>query len=275
MNIAFFIQQTWKDQNAITPNNGFLKAGIKVIKKLNGNLEVVDEDSLFEKIKFEFTLIKTYLQLAVSYSQFSEHKKALNCGRKCLFYFTSLTNNVKNIFAEDGKLFNFTFSNLSDINNAKFKNEGLEQDFLSILEEILQINEFIERIMTYFEQNNIDYINKLNLSDLDGIALEPRLRKLNPDWLSNISIANFMHVEYVSLRKINHTISFEEIYTEAFLSLIVMLGATIYFMISTENRFLCMDTSTTQNTPSSFKIKPVFEKTSFQKIRKTKKFTFR
>lgn len=151
----------------------------------------------------------------------------------------------------------------------------MERDFLNILEEILQINEFIDKTMTYFEQNNIDYINRFNLADLDSIVLAFKDKKLNPDWLSNISIANFMHVEYVPLKKINHTISFDEIYTEAFISLIVMLGATIYFMISTENRFICMDLPDNQNVPDTFKIKPVFEKTSFQKIRKTKKFNFR
>lgn len=242
---------------------------------MNGRLDVVDENTLYDKIKYEFTLIKSYLQLAVSYSQFGEHKKALSCGRKCLFYFTSLTNNIKNIFGTESRMFNITFSNLSENNKSKFKNIGLERDFVNILEEVLQINEFIEKTLTCFEQNNVDYINRLNLCDLDSIVLAFKNKKLNPDWLSNISIANFMHVEYVPLKKINHTISFEEIYTEAFLSLIVMLGATIYFMISTENRFICLDAPSNSNTPNSFKIKPVFEKTSFQKIRKTKKFNFR
>lgn len=273
--MAYFIQQNWKEESALTPNNSHIKAAIKTIKKVNSNIDVCDEETLYDKIKFEFTLIKSYLQLAVSYSQFSEHKKALNCGRKCLFYFTSLTNNIKNIFATEGRLFNFTFSDVSNPKNDKFKNDSLEHDFQNILEEILRINEFVEKVLNCFEQNNMDYINKLNLSDLDAIVPTVKDKKLDPDWLPNITIANFMHVEYVSLKKINHTISFEEIYTEAFLSLIVMLGATIYFMISTENRFMCIETQISQNTCSSFTIKPVFEKTNFQKIRKTKRFNFR
>lgn len=275
MNIAYFIQQTWREQSTITPNSAFLKAAIKVIKKMNSKLDVIDEEGLYQKIKFEFTLIKSYLQQAVSYSQFNEHKKALNCGRKCLFYYTSLTNNIKNIFLSEGKPFSFTFGNEMEVKHSKIKNVNLQQDFQSMLDEILQINEFIEKVLICFEQNNVDYIKKLNLSDLDAAPLVMKDKKLAPEWLSNISISNFMHVEYVPFKKINHNISFDEIYTEAFLSLVIMLGATIYFMISTENRFLSLDLPVGQSTTVGYKIKPVFEKTSFQKVRKTKKFNFR
>lgn len=215
------------------------------------------------------------MQLAVSFSQLNEHKKALSCGRKCLYYFTSLANNLKNIFVNGDKLFNITTSTLTDISRNKLKNNTLQHEFLTILEEILRINEFIEKILVYFEQNNIDGINKINLEDLNSFSLLFKEKKFNPDWLPNISIVNFMHVEYLSLKKINHTILFGEIYTETFLSLILMLGATIYFMISTENRFMCIELASNHNTTNNFKIKPIFEKTSFQNIRKTKKFNFR
>jgi len=118
-------------------------------------------------------------------------------------------------------------------------------------------------------------LSKAAFDNFDSIAPAMKERKLQPSWLQNISIANFMHVEYVSLQKINHTISFDEIYTEAFLSLVVMLASTIYFMVSTENRFVCMEVPSCDSTPTKRKIKPIFEKSNYQNIRKTKEFSFR
>lgn len=256
-------------------NSSLLKTAIKTIKKTNAKTEIIDQDSLYYKIKLEFTLIKTYLQLAVSYSQFSEHKKALSCGRKCLFYFTTLCNNIKNIFIDDGTLFNFSFNKTTKLNSDKQDQKDLEKAFLNILDVILNINDFIERNLTYFEQNNIEHINQLSSNDLDSISFDFLCKKFNPTWLSGISITNFLHSEYVSLKNIDHTITFDEMYTEAFLSLIIMLSSTIYFMVATENRFICLETFSNENTQAGFKIKPVFEKTNFQKIRKTKKFGFR
>ena len=261
INIAFFLQQERREESQ--SNVEHIKAAVKALKRASKNLPA-NEESLFEKIKFEFTLIKSYLQLAVAHSQRGSHKEALGSGRKCLFYFTSLVHNVRNLFIEEPR-------NVSErVRTAREADPELTDRFKHTLSDVLQISNFVERILLHKEQNDLTFLQSLDLTELDNLPIGSQGKaKLNPPWLENVSVANFMHVEYVPLSKIGHTISFGEVFTEAFLSLLLMLAGTVYFVVSTENRFLCLEGETLS------KIKPVFEKTQLQKLRKEKTFMFR
>ena len=50
-----------------------------------------------------------------------------------------------------------------------------------------------------------------------------------------------MHIEYVYLDKLNLPITFDEIFSEGFLAILISLISIIYFMISTENRLYLID----------------------------------
>ena len=64
---------------------------------------------------------------------------------------------------------------------------------------------------------------------------------LNTPWMNNVNINNFMHIEYYSREKFMHNINIKEIFSEGFLSLVVMLNICIFFVLSTEQRILCMN----------------------------------
>ena len=42
-------------------------------------------------------LTKSYLQLAASYSQFNDHRRALFYGKKCLSFLNSISKNIENL----------------------------------------------------------------------------------------------------------------------------------------------------------------------------------
>lgn len=56
-----------------------------------------------------------------------------------------------------------------------------------------------------------------------------------------MSIAYFMHIQYVTLKKINHEIQPKEIFSPTFFCLFVLLSSSLLFMISTENRLICIE----------------------------------
>lgn len=261
INIAYFLQQRWRETGSVATNMSSIKEAIKVIKKVNSRL-AKDGKQLFGNVKFEFTLIKSYLQLAVSHSQFGDHHKALKCGRKCIFFFTSLINNIKRIFVVKEK------EEPSNPKRKENRNRKLIEEFNKTLSVLLKVNRFVETVLLHSERNDTEFLDNLDFSDFDDLFIEGREPKLQPEWLDSISVANFMHVEYVPLRKIDHNIDFEEISTESFLSLLLLLAATLYFMISTEKR-LC------GSNDNDFKIRPLFEQSQTQHIQKQKGFVFR
>lgn len=70
-----------------------LEKAVLLIRRTN-EFQPKTEEQIFNKIKFEFTLIKNYLQMAASKSQFSFHDKALELGSTCLSYILKITRNI-------------------------------------------------------------------------------------------------------------------------------------------------------------------------------------
>lgn len=82
-----------------------------------------------------------------------------------------------------------------------------------------------------------------------------------------------MHVEYIQMEKINIEITLTEIFSEDFLSILITLSSIVYFLIATENR-LNLISQFQFNQESSFKIKNLFEKNHYDKVKKMKKYIF-
>ena len=70
-----------------------LKRAIKIIKSVNKK-SVATTAEVFERLKYEFTLIKNYLQMAAARSQFNNHHKALKHGHKCIEYILRIVRQI-------------------------------------------------------------------------------------------------------------------------------------------------------------------------------------
>ena len=258
----------------MTQNIEYIKKGIKIIKNEINIKEIKSSDDLFIKIKFYYTLINNYLQLAASYSQFDNHNNALNCGKICLNYFSLMIKEVKTLILSKRTDYNFFFEDFDEIKNLLNTKLDLKQDFLNYFDLILEINEEVEIGLNNFKQDNDSEISQKTCAKLAKIKIDYKIIPMKIEWVKTISIAYFMHMQYINLKKINHILKFKEIFSETFFSLIVMLTSTIYFMISTENRFNCLEQNSDFSPLNSFKIKMLFEKNHFQRIKKMKKFIF-
>lgn len=83
--------------------------------------------------------------------------------------------------------------------------------------------------------------------------------KLKPVWIEKINVSNFFNVEYILWDKLNQAIGYEDVFTDIFLSLIIMISSMILFLISRENRLVCiMENKKIQNSDVN-KLKPIFE----------------
>lgn len=82
-----------------------------------------------------------------------------------------------------------------------------------------------------------------------------------------------MHVEYSYLKKLSLSINFQEVFYEGFLSILISLTAVVYFMIATENRlYIILNNKIDDN--KMFKIRSIFERNHFEKLRKMKRYVF-
>lgn len=252
-----------KDGKIYKDKNNFEESKLNYFKD-KINVEKLKNELAYDDIKFEYTIVKNYLQLAASNSQLDKNLKSIKCGKRAVYYFSKMMTNLNCIFQDCKKK--------NDQKNLILKsNSELKNNFHEFFNLIIKMNNLVLSSLKYLEDDNF------NLHDffLEIHEIEKLLKKksFNSPWMKNISISNFMHVEYFTYTKISHMITFNEIFTEGFLSLNLMLISTIYFMLATENRLICFKENDI-NGKNNFKIKPVFEKTHFEKIKKTKKFIF-
>ena len=236
------------------------------MKKLNE----YNTENLLKTLKYEFNLIKLYLQLSVTYSQIGNHEKALNCGKKCLRYFSSMINSLDNILKVNKNNFGSKFHEFFDVIN---KDLNLKNKFNDFLDFGKKIGFYLQNVLLSFDQKNSEFFQKDPF--FNNINYEDVLKKenLKPIWLKKLTISNFMHVEFILWNKITEKVKFDDIFSEIFLSLIIMLSSTIFFMISTENRLLSIN-ETNINQSNGNKIKSIFEKNILNELKKNKRFIF-
>jgi hypothetical protein len=233
-------------------------------------IENIEKSSkVFSDIKFEYTMVKNYLQLGASNSQLDRNEKAVKCGKKSLYYFSKMLTNLHFVFNKANSVSENILQTQDKIKLGK--NEELKKDFNDFFNSTIKINNLILTSLKKLDRKEFNLHEFfVQIHEIEK-SLQKRVFKSN--WMKNISIGNFMHVEFFTLKKISHEITFNEIFTEGFLSLIIMLVSTVYFMLSTENRIICFRENEI-NGKSQFKIKPIFEKTHLEKLKKTKKFVF-
>lgn len=110
------------------------------------------------------------------------------------------------------------------------------------------------------------------LAEFDEIRFEGRVPGLDPIWLKNVSISSFTHVEYIVMDKLRHRITFDEIFSKEFLSLLLLINSSVFFLIATENRFVCRDQALAQM--SSARIKTIFQRNVRHQMRKMRRYAF-
>ena len=273
INISYLIQQKWKETNEQAINYGHIKQAIRSLKSLYEEIPGSTENEVFQKIKLEFTISKSYLQLAASYSQFFKHSKALSCARKSLEYLNHLLNNLQNLLDKKSLSLDLSFDHSSEHSRFIDENTELKQQFLQFVKPAKRVIELIDSLMKNLDSNNLDFNFKEAFDELGRVSAIESVRRIDTSWMDEISITNFMHVEYIKYQVINSSIRLDELFSDSFLAFIIMLSAVVLFTVSTENRFLLFD-QIGSSKDSSFKIKPIFEKTHQQRIRKMKRFVF-
>lgn len=113
----------------------------------------------------------------------------------------------------------------------------LRSMYLSTLNYVEQLNEKVQSIQPLLgrQQTTPNYINKL--SEMEKVRVSKINLQLEPEWLPNVNISSFMHVEYVIMTKLQHVITFKEVFSNEFLSLLLLINSSVFFLIATENRF--------------------------------------
>ena len=273
MNMSYFVQERWKEMDEQLTNYNYIKQAIKSLKTMYIEVSVNNENDIFQKIKLEFTISKSYLQLAASYSKFSMHLKAFKCAKKTIEYLNLLLNNLQNLLEEASLSLDLSFNHNSDNSKLINQNPNLKSNFLQFIYPTKKVLDAVETLIKSLETNNKNFPFNEKFEELIKLIGNESVSKIETLWIDEISISNFMHVEYINYPVISASLQFDELYSEGFLTFIVMLSSIVLFTVSTENRFLLLDSfgSAKNNT---FKIKPIFEKTHQQRIRKMKKFIF-
>lgn len=273
INISYLIQQKWKETNEQATNYGHIKQAIRSLKSLYEEVSGNTESEVFQKIKLEFTISKSFLQLAASYSQFFMHSKALSCAKKSLEYLNHLVNNLQNLLDEKRLSLDLPFDLDSEHWRVVRQNPELKAQFLQFVHPAKRVIEIIDSLLKNLDSNNLDFNFKDCFDELAKVATTDPVHRVDTSWMDEISITNFMHVEYIKHQVISSGIQLDELFSDSFLAFIVMLAAVVLFTVSTENRFLLLE-QLNNSKDNSFKIKPIFEKTQQQRIRKMKRFVF-
>jgi hypothetical protein len=148
----------------------------------------------------------------------------------------------------------------------------LYHTYLKTLDYIEKLNEVMPDFPDLLEQtNNRDVFNQ-KLDHFNKISFNEPVPGLDPLWLKNVSISSFTHVEYIVMDKLRHKITFDEIFSQEFLSLLLLINSSVFFLIATENRFVCRDQA--MNEMNNAKIKAIFQRNIRHRMKKMKRYCF-
>lgn len=273
VNMAFWTQRRWSQSDEDYPNFHSIKQAVRILKGIHKRVPCHTDDDLLQRSKLEFSITKAYLQLTASYSKFFKHNRAFAATKQALKYLSMLLDNSWSLLAKKSPGSDTGYSTTDPNTWTVDQNPVLKKQFMQFLEPTNNLIQLVVEVTDSIDQGITDssFADRLDL--LDTIKFELPMSKLEVSWVKDISIANFMHLEYARLESLDWKLSFPEFFSEAFLSFLIMLSAVVLFAMSTENRFVLQDfISGPKNNP--FKIVPVFEKTQQLRIRKMKQFVF-
>lgn len=273
MNMAYWIQKRWNQSNEDLPNYDQIRDAIQALKRIHAQVQGQGKQETLQRIKLLFTISKSYLQLAASFSKFLKHAQALSAVKSALEHLGSLLANSQTILSHRGESANTPSK--PDTANAQSESEAkaLHQQFASFTEFAQLVFESVSSICKSFDSANGELSFNEKADQLASLVPREIPKKLDVFWMGDVSIANFMHLEYTNFDVLNWDIQYNEFFSQTFLTFVVMLSSVVLFALSTENRFVLFDSF---NTPrnNSFRIKSIFEKTHQQRVRKMKRFVF-
>jgi hypothetical protein len=109
------------------------------------------------------------------------------------------------------------------------------------------------------------------IQELDQFFFQQKKNEmLTPKWLFSVAISSFTHVEFVFMSKLKRKLSFSEIFSKEFLSILLLINSSAFFLIATENRFICKEL--VQKTLSASRIKSLFPQNVKLKLQRMKRF---
>lgn len=272
VNKAFFIDQM-KFNRIKTEQNSYehLQRALKIIKEAKENLIETNYQETMEGIKLEFTIIKIYLQLIHSLMEHDLNQKAWKASKKCLDHFYSLINILNNLLSKKGR----GFSEEKMLTEMTAVSPRLFEIFQGFLKQISESNHAIQNLMNAFQQKNSSFLqDQANFDKLSQGIGKVHADKLAPMWIDKISIHNFFLIEYILWDKLNQPIGIEDVYTDIFLSLLVMIASILYFQISKANRNSFVEKYKKITTQGANKVKPIFEQNILSQISKSREFLF-
>jgi hypothetical protein len=181
-------------------------------------------------------------------------------------------NFVELLLTLDTNVISFAPNKLKKLRKLLKDRRSLYHLYLKTLDYIEKLNEAIPGFRGLLEtQDNQIEFNEI-LRNFNKIALNEPGVELDPLWLKNVSISSFTHVEYIVMDKLHHKITFDEIFSKEFLSLLLLINSSVFFLIATENRFVCRDNAI--QVINSSKIKAIFQRNTKHKMKKMRRYRF-
>ena len=172
----------------------------------------------------------------------------------------------------DTNVIGFVPSKLKQLRKLLAEKQPLYNTYMKTLDYIERLNEIMPDFPELLRQTgNREEFNR-TLARFDQVSFSESIPGLDPIWLKNVSISSFTHVEYIVMDKLRHRITFDEIFSKEFLSLLLLINSSVFFLIATENRFVCRDQTVTQM--NNAKIKAIFQRNIRHQMRKMKRYSF-
>lgn len=149
---------------------------------------------------------------------------------------------------------------------------ALYTTYMKTLDYIERLNELMPGFPELLRREGAREEFDRRLEEFERVSFKESVPGLDPIWLKNVSISSFTHVEYIVMDKLRHRITFDEIFSKEFLSLLLLINSSVFFLIATENRFVCRDQALTEM--STARIKAIFQRNIRHRMRKMKRYRF-
>lgn len=216
-NYAFFLQSR---QNNGPESLKYLNLSIRTLKSLNGNRNCRKEDDDMESIKYLFPLVKLQLQLIEHQKSVPDFDLSLKSNKKCLGSFSLLINKIISFQLKTG---------VPDEVDENF----VKNSFLKFLHSSAKLNLSIQEFLYFTSVNDESHLRENRSLEKFTELLKhfPRV-KLNPIWINQVNEASFLKVEFISWERIKRHISPQDVCSEVFLSLLVILQSLLCSSIS-------------------------------------------
>lgn len=154
------------------------------------------------------------------------------------------------------------------------KNRSFSLIYCQSLKFLKNLNEKISNLIVNCSSSGMkEENNKLTdqIQELEQFVFEHKnTEMLTRKWLFSVAISSFTHVDFVFMSKLKRKLSFSEIFSKEFLSILLLINSSAFFLLATENRFICKEII--QKNLNSSRIKSVFPQNIKFKLQRMKRF---